>query len=391
MKAHVILLLTSLLNISCDTNFTDYYPYDPPEFINDGMEVGTLAEVGLDTQMILNAAGRIKEGKYKEIHSMLIYKDGLLVFEEYYPGHVYKWDGPAYHGNYVQWDREMMHTAMSTSKSFTSACIGIAVEKGFIKSVHQSIFDYLPEYQHLNKEGKDQITIEHLLTMSSGLKWNEWGAPHGTSANDIDRIYFECSEDPLSCILGLPLVDKPGKEFTYNGGGIIVLGEILRNASGLNMEEFSMEYLFEPLGIDSSAWYQFENGSFACEGSLYLRSRDLLKFGICYLNEGAWNGEQIVPGNWVEKSRVPYGNNKGIRIPIDDTGKNGYSYTWWTNDLSHSGNKVEIYAARGWGGQEITVIPEEHMVVVFTGGNYSVRKSLHEIMERFIYPASFQK
>lgn len=309
------------MNISCDSDFTDYYPYDPPHFINDGLEVGTLSDVGLDTQMILNASGRIKEGKYKEIHSMLIFKDGLLVFEEYYPGHVYKWDGPAYHGDYVQWDRDMMHTTMSTSKSFTSACIGIAVEKGFIKSVHQSIFDYLPDHQHLNKGGKDQITIEHLLTMSSGLKWNEWDAPHGTSANDIDRIYSECSEDPLSCILGLPLVDKPGKAFTYNGG--------------------------------------------------------------------VWNGEQIVPKDWVEKSRVPYRNNKGIRIPIDDTGKNGYSYTWWTNDLSHSGKKVEIYAARGWGGQEITVIPEEHMVVVFTGGTYSVRKSLHEILERFIYPASF--
>jgi CubicO group peptidase (beta-lactamase class C family) len=184
-------------------------------------------------------------------------------------------------------------------------------------------------------------------------------------------------------------VNKPGKKFTYHGGGIIVLGEILKNASGLNMDEFSMNYLFEPLGIDSSTWYQFDNGSIACDGSLNIKPRDMLKFGITYLNNGAWQGEQVVAQKWVEKSRLPYGNNKGIRIPICDSGKNGYSYTWWTNDLSHSGRTVDIYSASGWGGQSITVIPEENMVVVFTGGNYAVRKKLHEILERYIYPSSF--
>lgn len=219
-KVLVLLLLASLLNISCEFNTSKQFPYHPPEYINDGLEVGTLAEVGLDTQMILNINERIKQGKYKEVHSMLIYKDGKLVFEEYYSGHKYQWDRPGYHGEYVAWDR------------------------------------------------------------------------------------------------------------------------------------------------------------------------DMLKFGIVYLHGGEWNGEQIIPGRWVEKSRIPYGNNTGIRIPIDDSCENGYPYTWWTNSISHSREEADIFAAGGRGGQSITVIPDKNMVVVFTGGNYSGRKGLHEILERFIFPAS---
>lgn len=199
MKAHLILLLTALLNLGCEPGLSDQIAYDPPEFINDGLKVGTLAEVGLDSQMILNIVGRIRRGKHRELHSMLIYKDGKLVFEEYFPGHKYKWDGPGHHGEYVDWDRNMLHGTMSCSKSFTSACIGIALEEGFIEDAGQSIFNYLPGYQDLGTGNKGAITIEHLLTMTSGLQWNEWG-PHGTSANDIDRIYFDCSGgNPEKC------------------------------------------------------------------------------------------------------------------------------------------------------------------------------------------------
>jgi CubicO group peptidase (beta-lactamase class C family) len=386
VKTVLIVLLFSILNTGCGKDFSEQVPYMPPEHINDGLEVGTLEEVSIDTQMILKASSRIHQGKYREVHSMLIYKDGKLVFEEYYRGHKYQWDAPAYHGELVQWDRDMMHAVMSTAKSFTSACIGIAIDRGFIESVHESIFEYLPDYQHLNTGGKDRITIEHLLTMTSGLQWDEWGAPHGTSANDIDRLYLDC-EDPVICVLEKPLVDEPGEEFTYHGGGIIVLGEIVKNASGMNIDDFSMEYLFTPLGVDSTSWYQFGNGMFGCEGSLYLKPRDMLKFGAMYLNEGTWNGEQIIPKDWVDKSSVPYKNNRGIRIPIDDTGKNGYGYTWWTNHLAYKGKKTPMYSATGWGGQEITVIPEKNMVLVFTGGNYAWKKTLHEIMKRYIIPA----
>ncbi len=389
MKTLLITSFVTLLSISCEKGFSDYSPYRPPEFTNDGLEVGTLAEVGIDTQIILDVSSRIQRGKYKEVHSMLIYKDNKLVFEEYYTGHKYQWDGPGYHGEWVQWNKDMLHHTMSCSKSFTSACIGIAIDEGYIGNVHESIFNYLPDHQQFNNNGKEKITIEHLVTMTSGLKWNEWNAAHGTSANDIDRIYFECSNDPVACVLERPLEDVPGEVFTYNGGGIIILSEILKNASHMNLDQFSMKFLFKPLGIDSTTWYQFENGSFAAEGSLYLTPRDMLKFGVTFLDGGTWHGMQVVPENWVEKGKVPYNNNKGIKIPIDDSGRNGYSYTWWTNELSHSREKAPMFSASGWGGQSITVIPDENMVVIFTGGNYAGKKSLHEIMERYVLPSTF--
>jgi CubicO group peptidase (beta-lactamase class C family) len=386
MKAVISVILFSVLNISCGNHHPCDNSYNPPEFIDDGLDVGTLNEVNIDQQMILKAAASIQQGKYKEVHALLIYKDKKLVFEEYFKGHIYQWDGPGYHGEHVQWDRDMLHHTMSCTKSFTSACIGIAIEQGFIDDVHQSIFNYLPGHQHLNSDGKDRITIEHLLTMTSGLQWNEWGAPHGTSANDIDRIYLDC-EDPVTCVLERSLQNEPGQKFTYNGGGMIILGEILNNAANMNIDRFSMEYLFRPLGVDSTIWYQFENGTIAAEGSLYLTPRNMIKFGAVYLHGGAWHGKQIVPEDWVEKSKVPYNNNTGIRIPIDDSGRNGYAYSWWTNELSLRGRKTKIFSASGWGGQAITVIPDKNMVVVFTGGNYAGRKKLHEILERFILPS----
>ncbi len=247
-----------------------------------------LKQVSIDSNKIAKAIGCIYANKFNQIHSMLIYKNNMLVFEKYFEGNKYKWNGLDYYGERIQWDKDSMHVIMSCTKSITSSCIGIAVDIGYIKSVNESIFDYLPDYQHFRTDTKEKITIEHLLTMTSGLKWDEWGA-HNPSSNDIDRIYSYCQSDPVSCVLERPLENEPGDKFTYNGGGMIILGEILKNATDMNIEDFSKKYLFKPLEIDTVSWYQFENGTYACDGSLAMKPRDMLKFGITYLDEGKWN------------------------------------------------------------------------------------------------------
>ena len=386
MKTLIIISLISLLNMGCSKDFSEIYPYKPPHNTGDGLTVGTLTEVQIDTQMILKASGRIHNDKYGEVHSMLIYKDNKLVFEEYYQGHRYKWDARAYHGELVSWNRSMPHEMMSVTKSFTSACIGIAVEKGFIKSVHQSIFDYLPNHQHLKVDNREYITIEHLLTMTSGLAWDEWSAAHGSSANDIDALWFDC-EETISCVLLRPWWQEPGKLFTYNGGGMAILGEIIKNATQMNIDEFSTKYLFEPLGIEDTQWTQFPGGVWDGSGAFYITPRDMMKFGVTYLNKGEWNSERIISPEWVKKSSTPFANNIDINIPGEDSGKNGYGYTWWTSELAYSGHETKMFRAGGWGGQEIMVFPELEMVVVFTGGNYAEKTHLFEIVERFILPA----
>jgi CubicO group peptidase (beta-lactamase class C family) len=386
-KAILLISILLLLLVGCQLEPAIQYTYQPPENINDGLDTGTLDEVNIDSALIERAVSDISRGKYEEVHSMLIFKDDRLVFEEYFTGHKYQWDAPDHHGELVTWDRSMLHEIMSDTKSITSTCIGIAIDKGFIESVHQSIFDYLPEHQHLNTDGKDKITIEHLLTMTSGLEWDEWSAPLSSSNNDIVGIWFS-DKDPITFILERPLVDEPGTSFTYSGGNMIVLGEIIKYATGMTIDEFSGKYLFEPLGIDSFDWWnRFENGVIETGGGLKLTPRDMAKFGVTFLNSGVWNGQQIISEQWVEKSAIAFPGNKGINVPGTDQRNTGYSYSWWTKTFSDSGKEIHMFYAGGWGGQKINVFPELNTVVVFTGGNYTSKTYTITILERYVLPA----
>jgi len=382
-----VLSILSLLFVSCQSEPSIQYTYQPPENINDGFDVGSLDEVNIDSVLIEKAVNEINRGKYKEVHSMLIFKDNKLVFEEYFMGHKYQWDAPDHHGELVNWDKSMLHEIMSDTKSITSTCIGIAIDKGFIESVNQSIFDYLPEHQNLNSDGKDKITIEHLLTMTSGLEWDEWGAPLSSPDNDIVGIWFS-DKDPITYVLERPLVDEPGTSFTYSGGNMIVLGEIIKYATKMNIDEFSGKYLFGPLDIDSFDWWnRFENGVFETGGGLKMTPRDMAKIGVTFLNEGVWNGKQIISEQWVEKSEIAFSGNKGIDVPGTDKRNVGYSYSWWTKTFSNSGKRIQMFYAGGWGGQNIFVFPELNTVVVTTGGTYTSSTRTIRLLEKCIIPA----
>ncbi|MFC2145558.1 serine hydrolase domain-containing protein, partial [Actinomycetota bacterium] len=355
--------------------------------INDGLETDSLDSVNIDQILIEKAVTDISRGKYGEVHSMLIFKDEKLVVEEYFDGFKYKWDGDNYNGEWVDWTRSTSHVLQSVTKSITSTCIGIAIDNGFIKSVNQSIFDYLPEYQYLNNDGKDKITIEHLLTMTSGLQWDEWSAPNNSSDNDAIGLWFH-DEGPIDFVLERSLAYEPGTTFTYNGGGMDVLGEIIKNATKMDIDEFSAEYLFEPLGIDSFDWWnRFENGVIDTASGLKITPRDMIKIGVTFLNNGIWNGKQIISQQWVEKSATPFAGNTGIKPPGEDSGRVGYSYSWWTKQYSDSGKDINVYWAGGWGGQRIMVFPELNIVVVFTGGNWTSKVQTFKILEKYVLPA----
>jgi CubicO group peptidase (beta-lactamase class C family) len=345
--------------------------------------------------LLAEAVDAISSGQYGEIHSLLIYQDDQLVFEKYFPGHDYLWDGPGFHGAWVRWDRDAEHNVHSVGKSITSACVGVAVHRGFIESVDQSIFDYLPEHQHLNTAGKDQITIEHLLTMTSGLQWDEWGSSYSDSSNDVIALWFDC-DDPIACILEKPLVSEPGNKFIYSGGNTVLLGEIVKNATGMDIEAFSGQYLFEPLGIETPEWKWIDDRVVYAAGDQSLTPREMLKLGVTYLNNGVWDGQQVLSEDWVAKSATPYpgpGNtwfNHALRpIPPGDStrGPRGYAYTWWTHEFSHSGEKIPAYWAFGWGGQRIIVLPNQDAVVVLTGASYTAADATLKVLTKHVIPA----
>ena len=395
-RTMLILSICSILIANCGCQSSSQYTYRQPESVDDGLDVGPLDQVNMDPTLIESAVDDINSGEHGEVHSLLIYKDGKLVFEKYFPGHDYKWDGPNFHGAWVNWDWDTEHNVHSAGKSVTSACIGIAIDQGFIDSVDQSIFDYLPDYQHLNTDGKDQITIEHLLTMTSGLEWDEWGTSYSNEENDVIALWVDC-DDPVACILEKPLVSEPGTDFTYSGGNMIVLGEIIENATNMDIEAFSGKYLFAPMGIETPAWRWIEDsGVVYAGGDQKLTPREMLKFGVTYLHAGVWDGQQIVSEGWVEHSANPYPGpdnswlNHFLRpIPPGDStwGPRGYSYTWWTHVFSHAGKEFSAFWAFGWGGQKIVVFPDKNAVVVFTGGNYTSADTTAKILTTYVIPA----
>ena len=390
----IILLLTvlSIFIVGCDSDSTNQYKYDHPRKTDDGFETGSLSEVNLDADLLGKAVDEIREGKYGEIHSLLIFKDGKLVFEEYFNGHDYDWASPNFHGTWVKWSIDRRHNIHSVGKSITSACVGIAVDNGFISSVDQSIFDYLPEHQRLKISGKEQITIEHLVTMSSGLEWDEWGTSYSDVNNDVIALWLDC-DNPITCILEAPLVNEPGINFTYSGGNMILLGEIIKNATGLNIEDFSWEYLFEPMGIETPPWQWIgDTGVVYAGGDQRLTPREMMKFGVMYLNQGVWGGKQIVSKDWVANSSFPYsgpGNtwfNNFLRpIPPGSNawGSRGYSFGWWTHEFS---NEIPSYFGLGFGGQKIVIFPDLKTVVVFTAGNYTSADTSEKILTKYIIP-----
>ena len=143
---YLIVLAVSILALllsGCDSMPTSVFTYSPPENIDDGLDVGTMAEVNIDPDLIGEVVTQIQDGQYTEIHSLLIIRDDKIVVEEYFWGHDFQWDAPYYHGEVVLHNIYTTHTVMSAGKSFTSACIGIAIDNGFIEIANQSIFDYI--------------------------------------------------------------------------------------------------------------------------------------------------------------------------------------------------------------------------------------------------------
>jgi CubicO group peptidase (beta-lactamase class C family) len=386
MKTILITLISLLISTSCNNDSPDHYSYKVPDFINDGLQVTNLNDAGLDMQMIERASERIKDGKYGEIHSMLIYKDNRLVFEDYYQGYTYQWDAPGHKASYVSWNRDMQHCIHSDTKSITSLCIGIAIDKGFIKDIKQSIFDYLPDYQHLKTKQKEKITIENLLTMTSGLQWEEWKISLGSLENDQIAIWFY-EEGPINYVLNKPVVAEPGKRFNYSGGDIQLLAEILKNSTGMALDEFSAKYLFEPMGIKAYDWWLiFPSGEIQAAGGLKLTPREMVKIGAMMLEKGVYDGTRIISEDWVGKCLSPYLQNKNIKVPGEDIGKVGYGYTWWTKKYRSGKKKMDLLFALGWGGQKILVMPDYDMVIVFTGANYTSKVHQFEILKRYILP-----
>ena len=313
------------------------YIYKVPENIGDGWEVDSLQNTGLPQEDLESELSDVFD-RYKKLHGLLIVKGGKLVLEEYFGG----------------FTRDAKHEVQSASKSFRSALIGIAIDKGYIKSEKEKIFNYLEDYNTYNNQGRESITIENIMTMSSGLEWNEWELPFSDVNNNLNQMYQ--SSDWIDYVLSQPMSDIPGTRFSYNTGASLLLTNILQRSTGIRADKFADDHLYEPMGM------QLHLGNLPplADG---MRPRDMAKFGLLFLNKGKWRGNQIIPEKWINLSTISHGNTNG---PSLGWLKN-YGYHWWSGIEKIEGKDVFMYAASGNGGQVIAVFPDLDMVTVFTG------------------------
>lgn len=339
--------------------------------------------VGLDAGALRALDQELASGQHGYVDGMLVIRHGRIAFERHYahdydalfagkgPPALYNYYNPEWHPYYKY---TPLHTMQSVSKSVTSALIGIAIERGKIASVDVPIMPYFSAFKVAPDPHRDRIRLWDVLTMTTGINWDESSATYTDTRNNCAQM--EGSRDWIQYVLDQPMAAEPGAAFVYNSGATELLSYLIKKTTGKEADDYAKEHLFNPLGIHY-AWKRTPVGLADTEGGLYLEPRDLAKFGYLYLHEGVWDAKQIVPATWVHQS---------TRWSID-THRHapGYGFQWWI--LSRQGEATyEAYAAIGYGGQYLIVIPQLDLIAVFTAWNiYDERSfSVNDALERVL-------
>jgi CubicO group peptidase (beta-lactamase class C family) len=283
---------------------------------------------GIDTNLLTDMVETIEDNNYKIDNVTILYR-GQMVLDEYFRS----------------FKPDTKHVIHSCTKSIISALIGIAIHQGYIGGVNQPVLDLLPGRQIANLDAdKKAMTLEDLLTMSSGLECRDSYLYRWRGMNEMRR-----SDDWVQYMLDLPMAEPPGTRFEYCNGGSFLLSAIIHETTGMSAQDYAMENLFGPLDIKDIYWPSNPEGISIGWGEMHLKPHDMAKIGMLYLNQGKWEGMQVIPAAWVEAS---------TRMHLPATLSDGYGYQWWVDEGGY-------FMALGYQGQFIYVVPEVELVVVF--------------------------
>ena len=334
----------------------------------------------------------ISNGVYGYVDGMFVTRNGKLVYEKtwkhdynkiygdnarttsplnpYDPGGQYNYFNPWWHPYYRNGGE--LHSLQSVTKTMTSVIIGVAINRNEFPDISRPILSFFDTTQVKNiDDRKRRMTIRHILTMTAGFNWNE-SLPYTDPAND--GIAMEASFDWVQYVINKPMAYEPGQVFAYNSGASQLLSYIFRKATGKDIEEYAAQNLFAPLGINNYFWKRIPTGLADTEGGLYLKPSDLARIFYLFLQNGNWNGKQIVSNDWVRSS---------VSAAMALGGGTKYGYKWWLYE--YRPGKLAWYGS-GFGGQWPVVIPEYNIVAVFTGWNILRGSSLgrNEIVHRLL-------
>lgn len=301
----------------------------------------------------------VESGLLPHLHAVLAERGGETVLESYGAGPDEIWGQPI--GD-IAFDADTLHDLRSVSKSIVSLLYGIALERGEVPRLDTPILEVFPEYEDLAREPERmRRTVEHALTMTLGMEWDETKPYTGPENSEIA---MEMAPDRYRYVLERPIIADPGTVWTYSGGATALIGEILQRGTGTKLPDFARDTLFKPLGIETFEWSAGPDGTHSPASGLRLTAPDLLKIGRLVLNDGRWNGRQIVPEAWLRAS---------LR-PVIATGEGpDYGCFWFCSEVPVPalGGPAQWFAGFGNGGQRLWLCPKADVAAVIFSGNYN--------------------
>jgi CubicO group peptidase (beta-lactamase class C family) len=303
---------------------------------------------GMDSR---DLAAFVDFGAANGMDSLVVTRHGRVVAE-------------AYFGTFKSTQR---HRINSATKGVVAALVGMAIEQGKLPDTSKPLLSYFADRTIANvDERKKAITVQHLLDMTSGLNWTE----PLSDAPPVSLGQLRGSADWVQFILDRPMATSPGTTFNYNSGNSHLLAAILTQQTGMGVQDFAMQNLFGPLGISDVAWDKDPQGIQTGGFGLSMRTRDMAKIAYLYLNNGQWDGRQLVPGEWVSKVYQ-------ARVPMDWPYLM-YGDQWWTVP------NRQIYAAVGFNRQLILVLPQSDMAVALTGRTHYSLELMLDVLQRAV-------
>ncbi len=307
----------------------DYFP-------TESWEYSTPEAQGMNSRLLQKLTSKIISNNLA-IHSLVIIRNGYIVYQEL-PDPLLSIDRP--------------HNSYSATKSITSLLTGIAIDQGYINGTDDYVVDFFPNRTIANLDNRKlNMTLEHLLMMRVGFEWDEWSVPYDHPDNSVVQMW--AADNQIQYVLDRPMVDEPGEPWVYSSGASHLISGIIQESTGMSTREFAEEHLFGPLGITEFTWPRDYQGVYVGHGDIHFLSLDMAKIGYLCLNNGNWDGEQIVSEEWLEYSTSTITSFSTFH---------GYGYQWWTLPT------IGAYYASGYEGQAIYVIPQHDLVVVFTAG-----------------------
>jgi CubicO group peptidase (beta-lactamase class C family) len=359
----VVICTIMLLTVACSSQpstslkLPEYWP-------TKGWQLDSPSNRGFDAVKVGDIAS-MASNEVPFLDSIIIIRNGFIVYEEYFNGY----------------DSTKTHDIASVTKSWTSAAVGIAQAQGKLPNLDAQLPTLLPDYFSAGEHAdKREITLRHLLMMRSGIDWDEEILDTSGYGTGEDLLGTDLTEFGLS----FPMAHKPGETWNYSSLDTQLISAIVQHSVGRSLESFTAANLFEQMGISEFNWLADSTGTTIGGQNLHLRPRDMAKLGLLYLQDGIWDGQQLVPSEWIRQSLTPQAGEAYYAPSGQIQEIEWYGYLWWTWKPDWFFG-YHAFQAQGYAGQQVLVLPDLDLIIVTTANLSNVNPFTAGEQEEAVY------